>query len=402
VPVLLTSGGSTGNVTPSNLADYLTATRQMHPISSIDADIGPVFSTDVAFGSGGEAAWTSILQQLDMLRVLEGSSRYYVGAVRPPPGVTFVTFGGYGYIPNNPASSAAFTRTNVLVNVGWFSRTRQTTELVAHELGHNMGRRHSPCGNPASPDPGYPYQGGTIGVSGYDLYTWSQTGTGLPVELIPQSGDLMGYCVPPWISDYTYAALLAWRGGAVASAVRAPASSCPCLIVWGGVEGDSIRLEPSFVAGAPAVPAVPVGGEYLLEGSGEDGATLFHLRFDPVEIDHAPGIRHFTFAIPLAAGQLSRLAGIRVAGDGRTMERQVPAAADPELRLEPAGPARRLTWDAARYPLLVFRDPASGRVLQLARSGTTLVEGGGPELEVIASNGLRSTTVRITPTGVRR
>jgi hypothetical protein len=129
---------------------------------------------------------------------------------------------------------------------------------------------------------------------------------------------------------------------------------------------------------------------------------LVHLRFDPVEIDHAPGIRHFTFASPLAAGQLSRLAGIRVAGDGRTMERQVPAAADPELRREPAGPARRLTWDAARYPLLVIRDPASGRVLQLARSGTTLVEGGGPELEVIASNGLRSTTVRITPTGVRR
>jgi hypothetical protein len=65
---------------------------------------------------------------------LEGSSGYYIGAVRPPPRVTVVRFGGYGSIPNNPASSAAFTRTNVLVNVGWISRTRQTTELVAHEL----------------------------------------------------------------------------------------------------------------------------------------------------------------------------------------------------------------------------------------------------------------------------
>jgi hypothetical protein len=376
----------------------------MHPISSIDADIGPVFSTDVVFGSGTETAWTTILQQLDVLRVTEGSSRYYIGAVRPPPGVTFVQFGGYGYIPSNPVSIAAFSRTNVLVNLGWFSRTRQTTELVAHELGHNMGRRHAPCGNAAGPDPSYPYAGGTIGLSGYDLYTWSQTGTGLPVEFIPQSGDLMGYCVPPWISDYTYAGLLAWRGGAIASALRAPFSSCPCLIIWGSVEADSIRLEPAFIAGPPTVPVIPgPTGQFSLAGLGDNGEPLFQLRFDPVEIDHAPGVRHFTFAMPLPANQLSRLAALRLSGEGRAIERRISALTGaPDLRLEPAGTARRLSWDARQYPLLVVRDGATGRVLQLARGGTALVAGGSAELEVTASNGVRSTTVRLTTTGVRR
>lgn len=404
VPVLLTNGASTGTVNPDNLPDYLTATRQMHPVSSIDADIGPVFSTDVEFGNGTETAWITILQQLDVARVIDGSARYYIGVVRPPPGVTFVQFGGYGYIPNNSASTAAFTRTNVLVTLGWFSRTRQTTELLAHELGHNMGRRHAPCGNAAGPDPGYPYQGGTIGLSGYDLYTWSKTGIGLPSEFAPASGDLMGYCVPPWISDYTYAGLLAWRGGVSGSALRAAPSSCPCLIVWGSVAGDSLRLEPSFVAAPPAVAVLPsAAGRYSLEGLGESGEPLFRLRFDPVEIDHVPATRHFTFAIPLPAGDLSRLTALRVRGGGRAIERRLSAAiGKPDLRLEPSGSARRLSWDARQYPLVVVRDAANGQILQLARGGNALVNGGGPELEVTVSNGVRSTTLRITTTGVRR
>jgi hypothetical protein len=403
VPIFLTNGASTGTVNPGNIPDYLTATRQMHPVSSIDADIGPVFSTDVVFGSGTEVAWTTILQQLDVLRVADGSSRYYIGVLRPPAGVTFVQFGGFGYIPPSPGSTANFTRTTVLVSLGWFTRTRQTTELVAHELGHNMGRRHAPCGAAASPDPNYPYAGGTIGLTGYDLYTWSQTGVGLPVDYPSAAGDMMGYCVPPWISDYTYTGLLAWRGGPVAAAIRAPSSSCPCLIVWGAVEGDSIRLEPSFIVDRPAVPAVPAAGEYVLEGSGANGEQLFRLRFDPVEIDHAPGIRHFTFAVPLASGDIARLASLRVSGEGRAMERRLPSVTgDPDLRLDPAGPARRLSWNADRYPLVVIRDPATGRMMQLARGGSALVNGGSPELEVTASNGVRSTTVRITTTGVRR
>ena len=43
-----------------------------------------------------------------------------------------------------------------------------TGNSAAHEIGHNFGRRHAPCGNPSSPDPHYPYPNATIGVYGMD------------------------------------------------------------------------------------------------------------------------------------------------------------------------------------------------------------------------------------------
>jgi hypothetical protein len=401
VPILLTNGGSVGAVSAANLPEYLNATRQMHPVSSVDADIGAVFTTDVVFGTGTELAWTTILQQLDLLRVLEGSPRYYVGALRPPAGVSSVQYGGFGYIPSSPQSSGPNTRTAVLVGVGWFNRSRQTTELVAHELGHNMGRRHSPCGGAASPDRLYPYPGGAIGVVGHDLYSWSQAGNGLPAEFAASVGDVMSYCTPPWISDYTYLGLLAARGGAPGSALRAEPEPCPCLVVWGSVSGETVRLEPSFVTGPPARTVLPpASGRFSLRGFLDSGAPAFDLSFDPVEIDHAPGIRHFTFAIPLAPALLSALARIVVSGAGEPVERRAPAGAIPDdIRLTRQGSAMLLLqWDSAAYPLLVVRDPSDGRILQFAQGGSARVSTRRDAVQVDASNGVRSASLRIQTT----
>lgn len=67
-----------------------------------------------------------------------------------------------------------------------------------HELGHEHGRPHAPCGGAAQPDQNYPYPGADIGSWGFDLRS---------SELIPPNDDytdFMGYCEPVWISDYNY------------------------------------------------------------------------------------------------------------------------------------------------------------------------------------------------------
>jgi hypothetical protein len=401
VPIMLTNGGSVGRVDDASLSEYLYATRQWHPVSGIEASIGQTVTSDVAFGSGQSPAWLTLLQQVDLVRVMEGTSKYYIGSVRPPPGITFVEFGGFGYVPASPTGIGPSTRTAVVVGVGWFSRQRHTTETVAHELGHNMGRRHAPCGNPAGPDPAFPYQNASIGQWGYDLYTYSLGGSGLPPAFAPQSAsDFMSYCTPAWISDYTYAALLAWRGGPVAASARIVpgGSACECLIVWGSTDGNSLRLGPAFVTRARvALPSRP--GAFTVTGEGDDGTAVFAYSFEPAEIDHAPGARHFTFAIPLTPSQRGALARIRVSGGGRSAvlaTRPGPGTpgaplSDGRVRVTRVGAGQvEVAWDRTEFPFVIARDAGTGAVLALGSGGRLVARTLSDEIDVVVSDGVRS------------
>lgn len=73
------------------------------------------------------------------------------------------------------------------------------TNTFAHELGHNHGRGHAPaCG--ASGGAGFPYMNGDMGVNGFALST-------LAIKPRTMWKELMGYCRPRWISDFTWKAL---------------------------------------------------------------------------------------------------------------------------------------------------------------------------------------------------
>jgi hypothetical protein len=280
VPIHLSTGGSVGNVAPETMPEYLYATQQVHPVSGIDVTIGGTLTSGVAFGDGQAAAWLAILQALDLVRVSEGSTRYYVGALRPPPGVTFVQYGGYAYIPSDPASTGFGTRTAVVVGVGWFNRQRQTTELVAHELGHTMGRRHAPCGAVAGPDPDYPYPAGIIGAHGHDLYTYSLALAGLPTAFAPAgASDVMSYCLPAWISDYNYEALMAARSRAGRrSRLRRPHAPSRASVSWCGAQlRMKGELHPAFTV--PTVPALRNGRDRTGSKVRRDGVRCsLHVR----------------------------------------------------------------------------------------------------------------------------
>lgn len=49
-----------------------------------------------------------------------------------------------------------------------------------------------------------------------------------------------------------------------------------------------------------------------------------------------------------------------------------------------------LRWDAAAHPMVMVRDARSGEILSFARGGSITLPGAAADLELIASDGVRS------------
>lgn len=79
-----------------------------------------------------------------------------------------------------------------------FGDERSESTFV-HEMGHVLQLEHVPCtGTEEDPVDDYPYDNGSIGKWGWDY----RTGDFVPPA---EAFDVMGYCRPRWISDYSYA-----------------------------------------------------------------------------------------------------------------------------------------------------------------------------------------------------
>lgn len=95
---------------------------------------------------------------------------------------------GLGFQPGNSA-------------IGWDSPT-QWYRTMTHEVGHNLGLPHTPCGNPGAVDPSYPYPNG-------DLYAPYPAPFKYPFDLsqgleqVQENKDVMGYCGGNFFSDYS-------------------------------------------------------------------------------------------------------------------------------------------------------------------------------------------------------
>ena len=266
----------------------------MHPLSFIDADVrGALLSSSAgALTADDQAVWTQVLGEVDAARLADGSSRYYYGVVNPDYSSGIA---GIGYVGGKSA-------------MGW-DKLPSAAAVAAHEWGHNWGRQHSPCGNASSPDPSYPHSDGSTGAYGLDVAT---------VTLKPPTyKDLMAYCDPEWISDYTYTGVLNYRQANPDISTALTQAMQPCLLVWGRIENGQPVLEPAFeVVTRPSLPAR--GGDYSLEGRAADGSRVFSLAFTPAEIaDVDAPTRQFAFAIPISSAHAAQLATLRLAGRGR-------------------------------------------------------------------------------------
>jgi len=373
VPIRQLVYGTTGAVTEANKAAYIRSLLAMHPIGEYDADVRAPYSTSA--NSATSSGWNTIINEIVALRTADASARYYYGLLTAQPGSGIAGLGFLGFP----------------VAIG-YDILPAGAETLAHELGHNFNRRHTPCGNPAGPDPNYPYAEAGIGVFGYDLFD----GT---IKTPQADKDLMSYCRPRWTSDYTYEAVLAFRrGGDNRTGADAPAADAapePSLLVWGHVGGTGAVLEPAFEL--TTRPALPVRtGPYTLQGVDAQGGVLFSLPFAGEELaEEDTRKRHFAFALPASLAKLDRLATLRVTGPGVSVQRS--RAARPGTRpLAPRALGRRsgrevrLEWSRADLLMAMVRDARTGQVLSFARGGAARVETGARELDVTFSDGVRS------------
>lgn len=240
----------------------LEGVRVLLPVADIDLELhDPVLTSD-DFGF-------QILSQTEMIRQVEGRPGYWLGMQSP------VRLGLLGVAKDIPS---------------WSSFSQPLPSTVAHELGHNMGLWHAPCGGAGGPDPLYPHPVGLTDSWGYDR------ANGRLVS--PYSPDLMSYCGGQWIGDYHRANALRHRMK-TESAARFPAR-VSSLVVWGGLDADGKPyLEPAFLTDAmPTLP--PPGTDFTLRATTQSGGEAFALRFNmPATQDAEGGRIAFVFSVPV-------------------------------------------------------------------------------------------------------
>ncbi len=202
----LVHDGRTPVLDEQTVKTYADAIENHYPTGRVEATVLPA----VASGQTGLGVnWTGLLQsQLQPLRPSLGltSDQYLYGIIEPAASFNqYCSAGGNGgctagiaYVVEQLGRGSADYRVGVGVGFG-----ERGVATFTHELGHNHGQCHAPCGivddpgNPCDIDPNYPYAGARLGAWGYDRVT----------DLLKdpeEHTDFMSYCSPAWISDYAY------------------------------------------------------------------------------------------------------------------------------------------------------------------------------------------------------
>ena len=314
----------------------LWSIRTLTPVRELDLAVHEPVSTNTTSPFG-------LVTQTEAIRVAESGRGYFMGIL--------------------PASQADFPGAS---SAGWSSFSIPDSWVMVHELGHNLGLWHAPCGpNVLNTDPAFPDRNGKIGAWGYRMVGG--------VLVPPTKPDFMSYCGPDvWVSDYFFSNMLRYRFE-LGDVDDGSTAAGPSLLVWGGVRPDGTPfLEPAFVLdGAVALPGEP--GPYRLTGAGADGRALFSLSFHMTETADGEGGSSFVFAVPAETSWVGDL-----------------------VRIGLMGPEGFVSLDAeSERAGAIVLDPRTGRIQGIFTGlapGTTRAEvvalSPEPGLEVLFSRGL--------------
>ncbi len=349
----------------------LARVREMYPLAQINATRHPQPLTIAESVPGGPNLPIRALEKLDSLR---SSERPWLSSLFSGPGPVYLglapgSFGGVAYQPGRVAFASDSSQGG-----------GNLAEVIAHELGHSLGRIHPVsadrpvrlglyegwCGEDPEGTP-YPwfYQeraGGTkfpalgpMDLEPRDLiygFRFSRYSFGVEDQSSVLSpfvyAHVMGYCNRGyrWVSSLTYEALL----GAIRDAFPAPLTSVASapqiilprpppesdresLLVSGVIDlsADVLTLGPVLRLTAPP-PASPEAGDYLIQLELVDGSSE-SIPFTPAVLAEAPNHRSFVVQVP--ADGVRRLT---VGRAGKELARREASASAPEVHfLSPTG-----------------------------------------------------------------